>query len=769
MNDTVCLPMLPLRGIVPFPYTVLNIEVAREASKKSIDKAMQKDRLIFLVAQKDMRIEEPTADDIYDIGVVARIRHVLKNSNGSMRVLVEGLSRARTESCICEREFSASVSYAENKMEYDDKAEAYMRVLMDRYEQYGESSKKVPREAILALKEIKQPEKLADTISQNMFSSVERKQEILETLDVEERLKKLIDYTSEELNISKLTAEINQHTRQQLEKLKKDAYLREQMRVIQNALGEGDEDDEDTKFEDKIKSLPISQEVKNKLLREVNRYRRLSPTMPDHSVLRNYLETVTSLPFGVYTEDNLDLTHARKILDKDHFGMEKVKDRIIEYLAVKQLVETPQEGNVICLVGPPGVGKTSIVHSIADALGRKFVRMSLGGVHDEAEIRGHRRTYIGAIPGRIISNIKKAGTMNPVFLLDEIDKMGSDFKGDPASAMLEVLDPTINKTFADNYLDIEFDLSSVMFITTANDASAIPAALYDRMEVIELTGYTEYEKLNIAKKHIIPKQLKKHGLSSSILRFDTAAVELIIEGYTQESGVRALERQIGCVCRKAAAEYLTGKKRISVTKKSLEKYLGLPIRMESNLPTEPAIGVTCGLAWTSVGGCVMPVEVTHMKGNGAIELTGSLGDIMKESAKTALSLVRCAGDKLGISDEFFKENDIHVHVPEGAVPKDGPSAGITLTTAMVSAFTGKRVRNDLAMTGEITLTGRVLAIGGLKEKALAAVRNGIFDIIIPADNKRDIKDIPDEICKKINFIPVRNIDEVLQRAIINDN
>ena len=767
MNGTITLPMLPLRGIVAFPYTVLNLEVARPSSLKSVDYAMAADRQIFLVAQKDMRIESPAANDVYEIGVVAKIRHVLKTNNGnSMRVLVEGLYRARLDDYSCNNEFIAQVMCVEQVMPYDDKAKAYMRVLLEEYEKYGEISKKIPQEAVLALKEITQPEKLADTIALNILPGVEKKQELLETLDVEMRIKKLIEYTGEELNISKISAEISQRIKQQLEKLQKDAYLREQMRAIQNALGEGDEEDEAAAFEQKIEQLQISSETKDKLLREVSRFKRLSPTMPDHSVLRTYLETVTSLPFGIYTEDNLDLVHARKILDKDHFGMKKVKDRIIEYLAVKQLKEDKEEGSIICLVGPPGVGKTSIAHSIADALGRKFVRMSLGGVHDEAEIRGHRRTYVGAIPGRIISNIKKAGSMNPVFLLDEIDKMSNDFKGDPASAMLEVLDPTINKTFADNYLDIDFDLSSVMFITTANDIDGIPGPLFDRMEVIELSGYTGYEKLNIAKKHLIPKQVKKNGLKGSIIRFDTAAVEQIISGYTAESGVRSLDRQIGAVCRKAAAEYLGGRQHITVTKKSLEKYLGAPSHTECNLPKKPTIGVSCGLAWTSVGGCTMPIEVSNMPGNGSLELTGSLGDVMKESAKTALSLVRSMGDKLSLSKDFFKERDIHVHVPEGAVPKDGPSAGITITTAMVSSFTGRAVRNDVAMTGEITLTGRVLPIGGLKEKSLAAVRDGINKIIIPKANLRDTKEIPEEIIEKIEFIPVSNISEVLRRALV---
>ena len=767
MENTVKMPMLPLRGIVAFPYTLLNLEVARKPSIDAVELAMKRnERLVFLAAQRDMRVEEPCAADIYKMGVVARVRHVLKTERGGMRVLVEGLSRARMLACETEGCFNATIAYADEvRIQDADKAEAYMRILLDNYEEFGEVSGKVPQEAVLALRDIHQPEKLADTISQNILQGVDKKQEMLEILDVEQRIKRLIDHISEEINIAKFTVQINQATRHSIEKIQKDAFLREQMKTIQNALGEGDEEGEAKVFEQKVKALDINEQTREKLLREVNRFARLSPTMPDHSVLRNYLETVTSLPFGKYSEDDLNLTHARKVLDDEHFGMDKVKDRIIESLAVKQLAQDQNEGSVICLVGPPGVGKTSIAHSIAHALGRQFVRMSLGGVHDEAEIRGHRRTYIGAIPGRIITNIKKAGTMNPVFLLDEIDKMGSDFKGDPASAMLEVLDPAINKTFADNYLDIEFDLSSVMFITTANDASTIPSALYDRMEIIELSGYTSFEKLNIAKKHIIPKQLKKHGLNGNILRFETAAIESIITGYTAESGVRTLERRIATICRKAAAQYLEGKKRITVTKKNLESFLGTAMHNESNLPKQPTVGVACGLAWTSIGGCTMPIEVTHMPGAGALELTGSLGDVMKESAKTALSFIRSRAGEMGIDDAFFKENDVHVHVPEGAVPKDGPSAGITLCTAMVSSFTNRPVRCDVAMTGEITLTGRVLPIGGLKEKALAALRDGVHNIIIPAENAADIKEIPDELQEQLTFTTVKNIEEVLKRTL----
>ena len=550
-----------------------------------------------------------------------------------------------------------------------------------------------------------------------------------------------------------------------MDKLQRDSYLREQMNAIQSIIEE-DSPKECDEFERKIEKMPVTDAVKEKLIKEVSRLRRLNSSNSDYAVLKTYLETVTELPFGKYTQDNTDIRHAEKILNRDHYGMKLVKERILEYLAVLSL-KKEVKGSILCLAGPPGVGKTSIAHSIAEALGRKFVRMSLGGLHDEAEIRGHRRTYVGAIPGRIISNIKLAGTMNPVFLLDEIDKMSSEFRGDPASAMLEVLDSAINNAFQDNYLDIDFDLSNVLFITTANDVDAIPKPLFDRMEVIDVSGYTGFEKTQIAKKHLIPKLLEEHGLTHDALRFEQSAIEAIIEQYTAESGVRTMERTLAKVMRRAAKEFVEGKQRAVVRTSNIKKYLGAPRFVDTKLPQEPSVGTVVGLAWTAYGGVTMPIEVSVMQGGGNLELTGQLGDVMKESAKTGISLIRSCAEELGIAADFHEKSDIHIHIPEGAVPKDGPSAGITMALAVVSALTGEKVRHDIAMTGEITLTGRVLPIGGLKEKTLAAVRGGIYEVIIPRINEKDIEEIPEEIRKKVTFRPVDTFGEVMERALLH--
>ena len=544
--------------------------------------------------------------------------------------------------------------------------------------------------------------------------------------------------------------------------------MREQMHAIQKSLGEAAEDgDELEKFSQAVEQMPVDEATRQKLKKEIARLGRMNTQNPDHNVLRTYLEWVTSLPYGAYTKDNMGLAHARRVLDSEHYGMEKVKDRILEYLSVRRL-KSDMQGPILCFAGPPGVGKTSIARSIASALGRKFARMSLGGVRDEAEIRGHRRTYIGAIPGRIISGIKQAGSMNPVFLLDEIDKMGSDYKGDPASAMLEVLDPEINSTFRDHYLDMEFDLSEVMFVTTANDVDAIPRPLYDRMEIIELSSYTAYEKEQIAKKHLIPRQLEKHGLTKKLLRIEPSAVRAMISGYTCESGVRSLERVVAEVCRKGARRYMDTGKSIAVRAGNLEKYLGIPKYTGSKLPKEDTVGVVNGLAWTAYGGTMLPVEAAALEGSGELSLTGNLGDVMKESARTGLSVVRAMAEELVIPADFHKEQDIHIHAPEGAIPKDGPSAGITMALAVVSALTGRPVRHDVAMTGEITLTGRVLAIGGLKEKALAAAREGVYTILIPADNAKDIEEIPKEVAEQITFRQVRTFREVVALALAGE-
>jgi len=603
-------------------------------------------------------------------------------------------------------------------------------------------------------------------VAMNLLKKTEDKQQILETFDVIERYKKTIEFVMEEIHIAQIEREITARTKLQIDKMQKEHYLREQLRAIQSSLGEDEQEaSEIEEFKKNVDAMPVSDATKKKLNKEITRLERMNSQSPDYNVLRTYLEWVTSLPYGIYTEDDLDIRHAREVLDGEHYGLEKVKERILEYLAVLKL-KNNLKGPILCFVGPPGVGKTSIAHSIANAMGRKFVRMSLGGVRDEAEIRGHRRTYIGAIPGRIISGIKQAGTMNPVFLFDEIDKMGNDFRGDPASAMLEVLDPEINATFQDHYLDMEFDLSDVMFITTANDVESIPRPLYDRMEIIQLSSYTAQEKEQIAVRHLIPKQLTQHGLTSGILRIQRVAVSAMVAEYTCESGVRSLERIIAGVCRKAAKKYIDGKKRMTVTKRNLSDFVGIPKFKDPILPKEDQVGVANGLAWTAAGGTTLPIEVAVMEGSGNLELTGQLGDVMKESARTGISLVRSMAEELGISASFHREKDIHIHVPEGAVSKDGPSAGITMALAVASALTGRKVRSDVAMTGEVTLTGRVLAIGGLKEKALAALAAGITNIIIQEDNTKDIDEITKDLAIRFNFIPVANFRAVLQAAML---
>lgn len=764
-GEIATLPMVPLRGLVVFPYTVINFEVARDASLEALKRAMETDQRIFLVAQKDLRIENPGLEDIYAVGCVAKVRHILKLGGGAIRVLVEGLYRARVLSCQLDGCYMATVSGCEQTIDRDEVAEAHMRALVEKFEEYGTSSGKVSPETILALSDMASPEKLVDTVAMNLLKKTEDKQEILETLDVIERYQKVLRLTTQEIQISEIEREIAAQTKLQIDKLQKEHYLREQLRAIQNSLGDGEAEAEEIgAFKTAIEGMPVPEATQKKLLKEVSRLERMNSQSPDYNVLRTYLEWVTSLPFGKYTEDNLDLAHAREVLDRDHYGMEKVKERILEFLAVMQL-KNNLKGSIICFAGPPGVGKTSIARSIAEAMGRKFVRMSLGGVRDEAEIRGHRRTYIGAIPGRIASNIKLAGTMNPVFLLDEIDKMGNDFRGDPASAMLEVLDPEINSTFEDHYLDMELDLSNVLFITTANDIGNIPRPLYDRMEIIELSSYTAQEKEQIAIRHLIPKQISQHGLTPEILKFQAGAVQTMITEYTCESGVRSLERLIAEVCRKAAKNYIDGKKKIVISRRNLHNYIGAGKYKDAVLPKEDPVGSAIGLAWTAAGGTTLPIEVAVMEGSGSVELTGQLGDVMKESARTGISLVRSMAKELGIPEDFHKTKDIHIHVPEGAVSKDGPSAGITMALAVVSALTGRRVRCDVAMTGEITLTGRVLAIGGLKEKALAALAAGIRTIIIPEDNRGDIEEISKDLAHKITFKPVREFREVLQIAL----
>ena len=766
----ISLPMVPLRGLVAFPYTVMNFEVGRPSSIAAVKAVTAGSGEIFLVAQKNARTEMPNQEEMYEIGVVAKVRHVVRMQDRMARVLVEGLYRAKLVEIEKKKSYRvAHILPVEQHLDQDERSMTYMRMLLEGYGKFATISEQIPGETLGVLQEIIEPEKLVDTAAVNMVKDLAEKQELLGTLDVCERFEKMLAISEREIRILGIEDEISKRTKLQLEKFQKENYLREQIRAIQESLGETEEDSEElARFGEFIDKMPAADEEKEKLKKEVKRLSRLSPQSPDYHVLRTYLEWITSMPFGTYTADNLSLAHATKVLNQEHYGLEKVKERILEYLSVLTL-KKDMKGPILCFIGPPGVGKTSIAHSIANALGRKFVRMSLGGIKDESEIRGHRRTYIGALPGRIASGIKQAGSMNPVFLLDEIDKMSNDYRGDPASAMLEVLDGETNNDFRDNYLDIGLDLSEILFVATANDAESIPPALYDRMEIIELSSYTAYEKEQIAKRHLIPKQLAGNGLSEEILKIQPAALSRVVAEYTSESGVRALERPIAKICRRAAKKYLETKQPVVVSKKDLEQFLGKPRFLETNLPKKGGVGVAIGLAWTASGGVTLPIEVSVMEGGGELELTGQLGDVMKESAKTAVALVRSRSRQLGLAGDFHKEKDLHIHVPEGGVPKDGPSAGITMTLAVASALLSRKVKDDFAMTGEVTLTGRVLAIGGLREKVFAAVRAGLKNIIIPKDNLVDVEEIPKEVQAKVKFWPVTEISEVFTLGLEEKN
>ena len=778
MQKTRILPMVALRGLVIYPYMVLHFDIGRKKSVAALESCIEEGSDIFLTAQKDIAVEDPKHDEIYQVGAVAKVKQVLKMPGNSIRVLVEGLHRGKIVEYVQDEPYLKvnieEFNEPEAGGEFDELKEAYVRKIGDLFEDFSRYSANISPETMLAIEEVTQPGKFADLVAANVVVNLDDKQKVMDAIGELDRLRVVMEMLIKETNILKLDKKISIAVKKQIDKSQREYFLREQIKVIQNELGESENDAaEIDALRKKIKKLPLPKETREKAQKEITRLSRMAAGSPEATVSRNYIDWIAELPWGVYTKDNLDLDHAREALDEGHYGLEKVKDRIIEFLAVRKL-KNDTKGSIICLAGPPGVGKTSIAKSIAKAVNKKFVRMSLGGVHDEAEIRGHRRTYIGAVPGRIISSIKQAGSMNPLFLLDEIDKMSHDFRGDPASAMLEVLDPEINNTFADNYLDSPFDLSQVMFITTANDISSIPAPLYDRMEIIEVSSYTDVEKLNIAKRHLIKKQAEEHGLAQENVVISDSVIMDIIHLYTAESGVRNLERQIGAIMRKAATQIVRNDdvKKVVVTKRNLKNFLGLPKRSESDVPKEDTIGVVTGLAWTAVGGTTLPVEVCTMEGKGNIQLTGNLGNVMKESAMTGLSLVRSMKDKLGITTDFEK-TDIHIHVPEGAIPKDGPSAGVTMVTAMTSALTGIPVRHDIAMTGEITLTGRALKIGGLREKSLAAVRAGITNIIIPADNKGDIEEIPESVRKKITFFYASKIEDVLEKALakekVNDN
>lgn len=763
-----CYPTMALRGLTVFPNMLMHFDVGREKSALALDNAMNGDQKLFLVTQRDISDDEPEPDALYTIGTIVHVRQILKMPGDSIRILVEGLARGRVLDYIQETPFlMAHVEAIEEdtNVKKTKKTEAVIRTSYELYAEYLEFAAKNGTEGLLKIIASIQPGFIADYIAQNSNLKFQDKQEILEELYPIKRLEKLNKILVKEIDILKIETDINEQVQASVAKDQRDYYLREQMKVIKGELGEDNDDDEIAAYYAKIKKLDVSDEVREKLNKEVRRLEKQGYGSSESSVIRNYLDTCLEMPWGIKTKDTIDITKARKMLDEDHYGLEKVKERVLEFLAVKQLA--PElNSQILCLVGPPGVGKTSIAISIARCLGRKLSRISLGGVRDEADIRGHRKTYIGSMPGRIITGIKQAGSMNPLILMDEIDKMGSDYRGDPSAALLEVFDTEQNSSFRDHFMEIPMDLSDVMFITTANSTDSIPRALLDRMEVIELSSYTDEEKLMIVKNHLLTKKLKEHGLNKNMLRITDDAIREIIAGYTRESGVRNLERELGGVCRKAAKRFATEDiKRITVKAGELEQYLGVRKYQPEVRRAQDEVGVVTGLAWTSVGGEVLEVEVNVVDGSGKLELTGNLGDVMKESVKTAMSFIRSRCQAYGIDSDFYKNKDIHVHFPEGAVPKDGPSAGITVCTALVSALTGCPVRKDIAMTGEISLRGRVMAIGGLKEKTMAAMRYGVTTVIIPADNEKDLEEIDPLVRKSLNFITVSKADSVIEYAM----
>lgn len=771
MSNNRELPLIPLRGLTLFPHMVLHFDVGREKSIKALDAAMMSNQEIFLVTQKDAKIEDPTDKDINDVGTICAIRQLLKLPGNTVRVLVEGTKRGRRVKYVSKEPFLvAEVEDIETIRDVTDtEEEALLRTVKDSFDDFIKLSGNMPPEALLTFEDISDSDRFSDMVASYMVLKTEEKQELLELASLKKRLEKLLVFLKNELEIMKIERKIGSKVKSNIDKSQRDYYLREQIRAIQEELGEEDETKKEvSRYKTRINKAKLPKEAKERALYELDRLKNSGPYSSEGGIIRTYLDWILDLPWGVYTKDNNDIVRAREILDNEHYGLKDVKDRIIEYLAVKAMKDSIK-GPILCLVGPPGVGKTSIAKSVANALDRNFVRMSLGGVRDEAEIRGHRRTYLGAIPGRIIYAMRQAKSSNPLFLLDEIDKLSNDFRGDPADALLEVLDSEQNSTFRDHYLELEYDLSKVMFITTANSLETIPRALMDRMEIIEVSGYTYEEKLNIAKRHLLPKQLAEHGLTKSALKMSDEAIKAIIDGYTLESGVRNLERSLASLIRKALAEMLEKKKKsMTINEAVVERFLGHPRFEYDKADLIDKVGVATGLAWTPYGGDILPIEVQVMDGSGKLELTGSLGDVMKESAKAAYSYIRSKAAELGVPNDFHVKKDIHIHVPEGATPKDGPSAGITMATAMVSALSGKAVSHEVAMTGEITLTGRVLPIGGLREKSMAAYRAGIRKIIIPYKNVPDLEKIPQAIREDIKFVPAREISEVIANALIGD-
>ena len=766
--STLNLPVLALRGLTVFPDLTLSFDVEREISIYALDCAMEADRRIFLVTQREIGVMQPQEEDLYEIGTVCHILQIIKTSDSSVRVVVQGESRARIRRLWQLKPFlQANVELLEEDFpgKFTNRTEALLRQTYAIFGEYKELVNNIPDEIVSAILDCRDPGKVADTLAQQITLHHDDRQTILEQLHPIKRLQKMNELLAHEVDVISLEMQMDQKMRQRVAQVQKDMILREQVKVLQHELGE-DGDEEIDEYTERVKALHLSEEIEKKLLKEVNRLAKQPYGSAEASVIRNYLDVCLEMPWNKQTRDRADVAKAKALLDREHFGLDKVKERILELIAVRQ-INPDAKGKILCLVGPPGVGKTSIAISVAKAMNRKLSRLSLGGVRDEADIRGHRKTYIGAMPGRIIDAMIRSGSMNPLLVLDEIDKLSSDMRGDPASALLEVLDSEQNYAFRDHFLEIPVDLSRVMFITTANTTDTIPRPLLDRMEVIELNSYTDEEKVEIAKRHLLPKQLKEHGLKKSQLRLSDGALRKMIAAYTRESGVRVLERQIGRLCRKAAMQLVQGDvKRVSITDKDLKDFLGVERYTESVHITKDETGVVNGLAWTEVGGEILEVEVNVMDGSGKLELTGNLGTVMQESAKTALSCLRSRSRVLGIERDFYQTKDIHIHFPEGAVPKDGPSAGIAITTAMLSALTGRKVRGDVAMTGEVTLRGRVLPIGGLKEKTMAALRNGVKTVIIPKENEKDLEEIDRTVRSKLQFIGVETVDAVFAAALV---
>ncbi len=764
------MPMIPLRGLSVFPHMVVHFDIGREKSISALEKAMMLNQMVFLSTQKEADTDLPTGEDFYSIGTIAKIKQMLKLPGDSIRVLVEGIGRGRITEILFEVPYFKCEIEEIPELEYEEvptKIVALMRTLTDSFEDYVDINSKIVPELLSVVSGVDEPGRLADLIMSHVDVKVEEKQRVLEAIDHETRLELVNEIINKEIEILEIENQITTKVKTQINKSQREYYLREQMRVIQAELGQDAAiEDEIDQWLVQLKKLKLPAKLNEKIEKEIKRLNKIQSGSAEGGVIRTYIEWVLALPWNKSSKSNFDLKDAEAILNEDHFGLEKVKERILEYLAVMKLSKT-LKGPILCLVGPPGVGKTSVAKSIARAVNREFVRMSLGGVRDEAEIRGHRRTYIGAIPGRVIAAIKDAGTNNPVFLFDEIDKIGSDFRGDPASALLEVLDPEQNKDFKDHYLEIPFDLSKVMFITTANTTDTIPRPLLDRMEVIQVSGYTEEEKVKIAEMYLLPKKKKEHGLKESNFTISEKTVRAVINNYTRESGVRNLEREIANLCRKVARNVVENDiKTAKITTNNLETYLGKKKYRYDKIEGENEIGVTTGLAWTIVGGDTLFIETTLVPGTGQLVLTGQLGEVMQESAKAGISYIRSRADEFGIKENFYKENDLHIHIPEGATPKDGPSAGVTMCTALISTLTGTPVRKEVAMTGEITLRGKVLPVGGIREKVLAAHRAGIKKVLLPADNEADIDEIPENVRNKMKFVLVETVDEVLKHALV---